>query len=747
MASSGSRHLRQEARQIAVNHLSGPLEEAGEKVVGFLESAVDLSTEPVNNRRSRLVFVDAERGCGKTTLWKSLALGFVEPNHGEGGLAGRVRHLSSGVVWLPELDLDSGFARPNPLAALLVRVERVLGSVADTSLGREALSSLERFSARVVHTTTKALDSRLPHLDSDGQSQELMDVERNRLDINGEFNQLLELALCALDSKGCSNNHREKEQKKAIFVLPIDDFDLDPFPAASVLRMVRAISVPRLFVLIHGSFEMLLHLVEETKLMDRGTPPQPNDDPAIRALSREIGAEALRKHLPPGQRVHLKSMAPASALDFKPEPAASPLRSLLPTSLRDLVGCSSETGDLPSYQGLDAFRVPVRHVYDLWTRCEQVKASSTGGEPFSAAKHLVTEHALELVREDSSVKRKAAHVLLEAIEHMRRTSLGGVFPGISLRVHRQRAVRLSPGGEERELVVHRLGPCDLAVQTGGRAFGESTTFVLRADAGTGRNAPLVGALILLHDLVLAEQDGEIGTWLSNAGVWDLDPPGRGKSGLKMEMVWGSVSDLDSFRQRWNKAVDQIEICQRNASTPNDDVLTAFALVGLLDCSLATLYARTWVPTESFKVDDDCQTVGERLKASEVAFDGDAPAWKQIAVDLRTDAFNRILVGLVRVGWEFGIQFKQNQLDRGYYLRLRFLAAVCQIAFGETGIHLGSLSEVGLAPRALRRAMAEGIRAATGDGDLAYRHLKRRVNRLTPKVPLPDHLNEFSAADA
>lgn len=76
-----------------------------------------------------------------------------------------------------------------------------------------------------------------------------MRAERSRLSLNHYLSKALdELAEKVFQGYGVTN---------PLFVLPVDDVDLNPCRCLELLRLLRMIAVPRLFILALGDLDMV----------------------------------------------------------------------------------------------------------------------------------------------------------------------------------------------------------------------------------------------------------------------------------------------------------------------------------------------------------------------------------------------------------------------------------------------------------------------------------------------------------
>src|SRR5436305_9366064 len=142
-----------------------------------------------------------------------------------------------------------------------------------------------------------------------------MRTQRARLRVNERLSKALnELA-----------NHKCYDcDSKTLFVLPVDDFYLKPDASLQLLRLLRMISIPRLFFLVMGDINTVEALFIEKSLADwkkvagTGLFTERSDrlDEAL-TRARELRARYLRKLLPPGQRAEIEAMDWHEALDFE----------------------------------------------------------------------------------------------------------------------------------------------------------------------------------------------------------------------------------------------------------------------------------------------------------------------------------------------------------------------------------------------------------------------------------------------
>jgi hypothetical protein len=271
------------------------------------------------NRASRIVFVSGEPGSGKSTLYLTLRA-MLSSSEYRKGYKGDLKLEK--VRWLDPLDLEvAGDEGENLLAAVLVRLIEELtsrGDVSKTAFSKnceEAIKDLEELATDIGIAWEGNLLARAGELDPDTYSEEVMRTQRARLGVNKRLNK----ALNDLAKNECFDC-----KPGTFFVLPVDDFYLKPDASLQLLRLLRMISIPRLFFLVMGDINTIEALFIEKSLADWTSVagrelfaerPDRLDSAITRAT--ELRARYLRKLLPPGQRAVIEAMDWFEALDFE----------------------------------------------------------------------------------------------------------------------------------------------------------------------------------------------------------------------------------------------------------------------------------------------------------------------------------------------------------------------------------------------------------------------------------------------
>ena len=225
------------------------------------------------------------------------------------------------IHWLEPIDLEvAGEEGENLLAAVLVRISRALDKEVHSGGNqacRQAMGQLEELANDIGIAWDGNLQARASRLDPSSYSQEVMSAQRARLGTN----QRLHEALDTLSKQKCYGCRPE-----TLFVLPIDDFYLKPSVSLDLLRLLRMISIPRLFSLIMGEQKNMEALFFEKALADwtdvAGSQIFGSQDERrkseVLSRAREMSARYFRKLLPVGQRGTIDTLSWSEALKYRP---------------------------------------------------------------------------------------------------------------------------------------------------------------------------------------------------------------------------------------------------------------------------------------------------------------------------------------------------------------------------------------------------------------------------------------------
>ena len=178
---------------------------------------------------------------------------------------------------------------------------------------RNAMLELQRLQANIALAWGGNLAARQGHLDPDSFAVEVIRTERARLSLHNNLEMVLDQLA-------------RSTSRSPLFILPIDDFDLNPPACLDLLRLLRMISVPRLFTVVLGDVDVAetilsLNLAGSVAQVADGV----KNDAMLAVLPDEVGAmvgevaaHTLRKLVPPAQRATLRPMRLLEALNFRP---------------------------------------------------------------------------------------------------------------------------------------------------------------------------------------------------------------------------------------------------------------------------------------------------------------------------------------------------------------------------------------------------------------------------------------------
>ncbi|MBS0261722.1 MAG: hypothetical protein JSS02_07160 [Planctomycetes bacterium] len=331
------------------------LEEAVVRLPKPLKGEIPVGTEWIRDHRtSQIAFLFGSRGTGKTTVLTSLKKSFEPGVEVDAQMPSDVvkslGNMRERVVWLETLDMEDVDSSNNFLAAILARIEdactRLISPMAADSTGRDVrgllepgfydpLLQLQQLQANIALAWDSNLRKRRGHLDPDDWAVEVMRVERARLSMNANLDRVLHSLASAIFQRGKIQN--------PLFALPVDDFDLNPSACLQLLRLLRMISVPRLFFLVLGDLDVadvVLNLKISADMAEVAHGAEFSDlisvsPQDVAQVAGEVAANAMRKLIPPTQRLELKPLGFLEALNFRP--LAPDSDSALPLRLHELL--------------------------------------------------------------------------------------------------------------------------------------------------------------------------------------------------------------------------------------------------------------------------------------------------------------------------------------------------------------------------------------------------------------------------
>lgn len=374
------RLLRVEASPQALNRLSPGPEGQQSAVAEFLkrlnetlhEIDSNKDSNPSKNflstRKSRLQFWSGEPGIGKTSAYLSARQWFVDQtNYSKDEVEDNLRDQldmirphANRICWLESLDLEPLSGRPNFLASVAVRIDKALdlGPPDDpdshdawmssgTSDLRETLADFRRLKNEIALSWEGNLTSRGGGLDPDVYASEVIRAENARLDVSLRFRETI--TQLARRTSGPRNKY-----KSLIFILPIDDFYIQPRLSLEILRLLRMISCAHLFVLMLGDMDHLEELSfghslgEFSDLLGNNGANFLDEDRKSR-ICRVIEnrtAASLHKLIPANQIFRFLPMRAQDTLKYRPQPGGRMFKECLKSFLDGILDPKLKTFDL-----------------------------------------------------------------------------------------------------------------------------------------------------------------------------------------------------------------------------------------------------------------------------------------------------------------------------------------------------------------------------------------------------------------
>jgi hypothetical protein len=346
-----SEYLRAESRPVYWNEMYATQQDAFRTVTKMLEEAVvrlpppRLASPPSaftrfvrETRSSQIAFLFGGRGTGKTTVLWSLykacdpTLSMERLRDYADALAGTVQEIRQRIIWLEPLDMEVMTPSPNLLAAILARIEDASQRLAmheGLSASDQAMRgwsqypvdpflALQKLQTNIALAWEGDLRGRRHLLNPDDLALEVMRYEKAHLSLTENLDSVLH-QLAALPFTGGTI-------RNPLFVLPVDDFDLNPPACLDLLRVLRMLALPRLFFLVLGDLDVanvLLNLklsAELGRVAEGAEASRMLSLPAadVAAVAGEVAANAIRKLIPPAQRIRLAVPSLLEALNFRP---------------------------------------------------------------------------------------------------------------------------------------------------------------------------------------------------------------------------------------------------------------------------------------------------------------------------------------------------------------------------------------------------------------------------------------------
>lgn len=420
---------------------------------------------------NRMCFLSGVRGTGKTTVLYSLLDGIESLRTGRSAerpddpLAA-LRTTADRVIILEPLDMEALGEPANLLAAVLARVEQVAEYPADEwekpggdrgpSPYARAFDEFSRVQCDAALAWASGIADRGERVDPDTLATETRRVEFARLRLAERIDNVLGQLSHGIP-RATVFPPRATEGQSRMFLLPVDDFDLNPARCLELLKLLRMLNSRRLFAVVVGSHKIAetifglkmwndladvaganARALVQLRAQQRGT--------RLFSLAQSLAAEAMRKLIPPGQIVRLKEMRVSEALAYPDVMSPDRLEerfkkfalgsvsvaqggtlATLPfTNVAELLLLQADKthssaarwshGEGYIYPGAAVLHAPPRRIADAWAEIDRVLASPEGNT-LSVGDFIafLARNYQRAVREDDTFEPLERDILLDAV--------------------------------------------------------------------------------------------------------------------------------------------------------------------------------------------------------------------------------------------------------------------------------------------------------------------------------------------
>lgn len=699
---TGSRfitRLRAEAQYLGSDSLSGGQCEAAESLLDLLDDALKESTAtPEASRYNRVLLLEGERGCGKSSLIHTLR-SWMDPEDPEQqiladllrerrarraetdspatrgqSLKSRALERIQTVDWLEPLRLDPLFPGTNLLAAVLARVEKIAtrlltrderynrqGMLEPVSRVDRALHELDNLRRHAITGFEGNLEQARNTLPPENYANTVNDNETQKLELKSKLNKIL-----GEIRAGSSRNAGDVE---GIYVLTIEDIDMRPSRAAEVLRLAYEIAVPRLVVLLVGTLDVLDRSLRFKYLNEISSLTGAGDEETTRLnaeLSNELSSSALSKMLPLSHRIHLGNMRPQESWRFsrpgsqKQDEKGQDVRA---RELKDTVAQLDKRGLearlLPKdhesrkstltwvllrsyYSGARVLSAPSRNVADFARLLEESLEEANANKENEAAtqKKVLTQKLVQtfhaLVDEDGALGQRGQDLFKAAVRG-RGAAVMGIAPWSDCKLRLQRTNPIDTPFQ------NKLAPVRVSAHYEAVATCHVGSLEHRLHP---RGVPVFA---LLHDLIrLGLAEGEVSEVLACEGMGALAYT-RWETGLghTFEIPWFSTRwptflHMDKFCQEWNRGVQQNRLVADEKSNISGSALIDHAILVAIRALLFTALLKV-EGDELTELEQDARKELELVRALEMQGPGqknEAEAKKKAYEAIQAEIANR-----------------------------------------------------------------------------------------------------------
>jgi hypothetical protein len=350
---------RREAQNFSWKDLDNSQKNAYIKAISLIEHYINSAqTSESNdsyiqkNRQSQIIFIDGNRGTGKTSLLTTLVHSTSSRTNSEQFINEITtknsldkillnvfkKEMLDSICWLPILDLEMLPEPTNLLASLCVRIEDAFKTLdiqpyKSTRIVEKPERNTWRNFSDIMHDFALGWKTNLPERrasDPDTYSSEVLRVERARIKLV-EFPQIM-------SDLGAMYKKSQKDTRFPLFILPVDDADLNPQRFLDLLDLTRRAKSTNLLYLVLGKYENIAQLLE-WKYAGEITALLPSKEIVsmpgkylyqMEEYSTHWAYSALQKLIPTGNHlIELKEYSSEEGGNHKPQGCRYSLKELL----------------------------------------------------------------------------------------------------------------------------------------------------------------------------------------------------------------------------------------------------------------------------------------------------------------------------------------------------------------------------------------------------------------------------------
>ncbi|NMO13944.1 hypothetical protein HPC49_08800 [Pyxidicoccus fallax] len=324
---------RAEATPFLYSNLTSDQQRAGSEIAATLR---DMADEPWSAphggpqehaylphldraRTNRVLLIDGGRGTGKSTLLLTLlnayrrsVLGAKEPRW--------IRGMAEMIIPVEIIDLQPLPPSTNLALHVMGRLKSVVDTVEpppttstsskpiwDEASGPRLRDKWNRL-MRLLATWDESLEARVGRQDTSSYVIEIIEEELERGQLAEGFRDAVDALV-----EGYASKFGRGGNKKPLFLVPIDDADMNPKLSARLLELLRKLWHPRLSFLMAGDSRLFLLRLQES-LLAQGSRASKDGAPYLR-----LAQDTYEKDIPNSARFLLGALKPGERVERNQE--------------------------------------------------------------------------------------------------------------------------------------------------------------------------------------------------------------------------------------------------------------------------------------------------------------------------------------------------------------------------------------------------------------------------------------------